>query len=186
MPAPRQGDAPPAAANPNAQAIAPNPADRRQWDDRAYRDTMGQFCTGVVVVTGVAAGKLSGFAAQSFVSLSLAPPLIAVCPAKTSISWPRIRQAGRFAVNVLGEEHRALSQAFAEPGEAPPARWSAGPASGAPVLDGAIAYVECALNAEHDAGDHTIAVADVLGFGTLRATARPLLFFRGGYGLEGG
>lgn len=181
----REGAEPPATTGPSASADASGDAGPQDWDSRAYRDTMGQFCTGVVVVAGVAGGELAGFAAQSFVSLSLAPPLIAVCPAKSSSSWPRIRRARRFAVNVLAEEHRALSQAFAKPGEAPPVGWRAGPASGAPVLDEALAYVECALNAEHDAGDHTVVVADVLGFGTLRANARPLLFFRGGYGVGG-
>ncbi len=57
---------------------------------------MGQFCIGVVIVTGAQAGQLVGFAAQSFVSLSLQPPLVAVCPGKASASWPRIRDTGYF------------------------------------------------------------------------------------------
>ena len=153
------------------------------WDSRAYRDAMGQFCTGVVVVAGLDAGKLVGFAAQSFVSLSLAPPLIAVCPGKTSTSWPRIRSTGRFCVNVLADEQRAVSEAFAQPGAAARIDWMPGPASGTPVLDGVIAYAECALRAEHDAGDHTVVIGRVLGFETLRQSARPLVYFRGAYGI---
>jgi len=61
-----------------------------------FRQAMGNFCTGVTVVTGIDNGEPVGFAAQSFVSLSLEPPLVAVCPAKTSSSWPRIRAAGNF------------------------------------------------------------------------------------------
>ena len=154
------------------------------FDSRAYRDTMGQFGTGVVVVAGVEAGELVGFAAQSFVSLSLAPPLIAVCPAKTSTSWPRLRAAGTFCVNVLAAEQRDVSEAFAQPGEAAPTPWTPGAATGMPIFRDVIAYVECALAAEHDAGDHTVVVGEVLGFKTLREDARPLLYFRGGYGVS--
>ena len=154
------------------------------FDSRAYRDTMGQFGTGVVVVAGLEAGELVGFAAQSFVSLSLAPPLIAVCPAKTSTSWPRIRGSGTFCVNVLAAEQREVSEAFAQPGGAAPTPWTPGAAAGMPILRGVIAYVECALAAEHDAGDHTVVVGKVLGFETLREDARPLLYFRGDYGVS--
>ena len=151
------------------------------FDSRAYRDTMGQFCTGVAVVTGNEDGALVGFAAQSFVSLSLDPPLIAVCPARTSTSWPRIRAAGCFAVNVLADDQQAISDVFAQAGKAAEMPWSLG-TTGAPILDGALAYVECALDAEHDAGDHTIVVGSVRGFDILRPDAQPLLYFRGGYG----
>lgn len=153
------------------------------FNSRAYRDTMGQFGTGVVVIAGLDAGELVGFAAQSFVSLSLEPPLIAVCPAKTSTSWPRLRSAGRFCVNVLAAEQRAVSEAFAQPGEAAQTAWTPGAAAGMPVLSGVIAYVECALAAEHDAGDHTVAVASALGFATQREGDAPLLYFRGAYGV---
>jgi len=152
------------------------------FDSRAYRDTMGQYCTGVVIVTGNDDGRLVGFAAQSFVSLSLDPPLIAVCPAKTSTSWPRIRATGYFGINVLASDQEALSEVFAQAGKAAETPWTTN-ATPAPILDDAMAYVECALAAEHDAGDHTVVVGQVLGFGILRPEARPLLYFRGGYGL---
>ncbi len=150
------------------------------FDSRGYRDTMGQFCTGVVIVAGNEQGRLVGFAAQSFVSLSLAPPLIAICPAKTSTSWPRVRATGHFSVNVLAADQKAVSDVFAQVGQAADVPWTTN-ATGAPVLDGAIAYVECGLVAEHDAGDHSVVIGRVLGFGTLRPEAGPLLFFRGGY-----
>ena len=150
------------------------------FDSRAYRDTMGQFCTGVAIVTGNDGGDLVGFAAQSFVSLSLEPPLIAVCPAKTSTSWPRIRSLGCFAINVLAADQQAVSDVFAQAGQAAEMGWTMR-ATGAPILDGALAYVECEVDAEHDAGDHTIVVGSVQGFDILRPESRPLLYFRGDY-----
>ena len=97
------------------------------FDSRAYRDTMGQFCTGVAIVTGNDGGDLVGFAAQSFVSLSLEPPLIAVCPAKTSTSWPRIRALGCFAINVLAADQQAISDVFAQAGMAAEMRYCGRP-----------------------------------------------------------
>ena len=152
------------------------------FDSRAYRDTMGQFCTGVVIVAGVEKGKLVGFAAQSFVSLSLDPPLVAVCPGKASTSWPRIRAAGCFCINILAEDQQATSDIFAQAGKTADIAWATR-RTGAPILNGAMAYVECALIVEHDAGDHTVAIGRVLGFETLRDDAKPLLYFRGGYGV---
>ena len=152
-----------------------------KFHGREFRDTMGQFCTGVVIVTGASDGGMAGFAAQSFVSLSLEPPLIAVCPGKSSTSWPRIRATGRFCVNVLGEDQQAVSDVFARSGEVADIGWRPG-ASGAPILDGVLAYVDCALEAEHDAGDHTIAVGRVLDIEVLDGERGPLLFFRGAYG----
>lgn len=152
-----------------------------EFQGREFREAMGQFCTGVVIVAGVDEGGMTGFAAQSFVSLSLEPPLIAVCPAKSSTSWPRIRDAGRFCINVLADDQRQISEVFAQSGQAADIGWRAG-VSGAPILDGVLAYVDCALDAEHDAGDHTIAVGRVLDIGILDGSAGPLLFFRGGYG----
>ncbi|MDZ7827548.1 MAG: flavin reductase family protein [Gammaproteobacteria bacterium] len=84
-------------------------------DPRLMRDTMGRFCTGVVLATGSLDGIPAGFAAQSFVSLSLEPALVALCPAKTSSSWPKLRAAGRFCINVLGADQKALCDAFARP-----------------------------------------------------------------------
>ena len=151
------------------------------FDERAYRSAMGQFGTGVAVVAGIEDGRMVGFAAQSFVSLSLAPPLIAVCPAKTSTSWPRIRAAGHFSINILAADQRQVSDIFAQSGRVADIPWTTG-TTGAPILDGVIAYVECELDAEHEAGDHTIVVGRVRGFAALRPAASPLLFFRGGYG----
>lgn len=152
-----------------------------QFHGREYRDAMSQFCTGVVIVTGFCDGAMAGFAAQSFVSLSLEPPLIAVSPGKASTSWPKLRAGGRFCVNVLGEDQRDVSEVFAQRGKVADIGWR--PAvSGSPILDGVLAFVDCALAAEHDAGDHTIAVGRVLDIDIMDGDRAPLLFFRGGYG----
>lgn len=124
---------------------------------------------------------MTGFSAQSFVSLSLAPPMVAVCPGKSSTSWPRIRDTGHFCINVLADGQREVSDVFAQSGRVADIGWRPG-VSGAPILDGVLAYVDCALSAEHDAGDHTIAVGRVVDIGILEASGKPLLFFRGGYG----
>lgn len=152
-------------------------------DPRLMRDTMGRFCTGVVLATGSLGGVPAGFAAQSFVSLSLEPALVALCPAKTSSSWPRLRAAGRFCINVLGADQKPLCDAFARSGgdKFAGVPWHAG-VSGSPIIDGVLAYVDCELQAEHDGGDHTIAVGRVLDLTVLDPERPPLLFFGGRYG----
>ena len=144
---------------------------------------MGQFTTGVVIATGIHDGEAAGFAAQSFVSLSLDPPLVALCPAKTSTSWPKLRASGHFCINILADDQKSVCDVFARTGIDKFAclRWDAG-VTGSPVLDGVIGYVDCDLEAEHDAGDHVIAVGRVRVFDVKDGGKRPLLFFRGGYG----
>ena len=152
------------------------------FEAQDFRHAMSQFATGVVVVAGSENGELVGFAAQSFVSLSLDPPLIAVCPQKTSTSWPRIKALGQFTINVLAASQSELSNAFAVPGEVPAVTWEPSELTGMPVIDDVIMHLDCALEAEHDAGDHTIAVAKVLSVNVPRPDAGPLLYCRATYG----
>lgn len=153
------------------------------FDPRVFRTTLGQFCTGVVIVTGCLDGEPAGFAAQSFTSLSLNPPLVALCPARSSASWPRLRDSGSFCVNVLGADQRALCELFAKTGidKFAGLGWRAG-VTGSPILTDVVAWIDCDLEVEHDAGDHTIAVGRVRAMGVERADKAPLLFFRGSYG----
>ena len=157
------------------------------FDDRAFRNAMGNFCTGIVIATGMHADTPAGFAAQSFVSLSLDPPLVALCPGKGSSSWPKLRDAGHFCVNILASDQKAVCDVMAQSGVDKFAQvpWSPG-VTGAPILEGVMGYVDCTLEAEHDAGDHTIAVGRVVDYKILREQAGPLLFFRGGYGSYAG
>jgi flavin reductase (DIM6/NTAB) family NADH-FMN oxidoreductase RutF len=143
---------------------------------------LGRFATGVTVVTGLAGAEPVGLAVNSFTSVSLEPPLVAFCVAKRSRTWPSLRTAGTFCVNILAEDQEALSRAFAA---RPPDRflgvgWQPGRA-GAPVLAGVLAWIECTIDAEHAAGDHVIVVGRVQDL-DVGHEGRPLVFYRGGYG----
>ncbi|MFC4950473.1 flavin reductase family protein [Pseudonocardia sp. GCM10023141] len=147
------------------------------------REVLGHFASGIVVITAVGDDGPCGFTCQSFASLSLDPPLISFAPARTSSTWPRIRDVGRFCVNVLAEHHAELSTAFARSGTDKFAGVGWQPStSGMPMLTGACAWIDCVLAHEYDGGDHTIVVGRVHD---LRADANrlPLLFHRGGYGI---
>jgi 3-hydroxy-9,10-secoandrosta-1,3,5(10)-triene-9,17-dione monooxygenase reductase component len=153
-------------------------------DPRVMRDVLGHFVSGVTVVTATGADGPVGFTCQSFSSLSLDPPLVAFAPARTSTTWPRLREAGRFCVNVLAEEQDELSRQFARSGTDKFAgvSWMPSP-YGSPVLDGVVAWIDSELWAEYEGGDHTIVVARVLDLGA-DGSRTPLLFHRGGYGLQ--
>ena len=154
----------------------------------AMRDVLGHFASGVVVVTARAHDDaLLGFTCQSFASLSLDPPLVSFAAARTSSTWPRIREVGRFCVNVLAVDHRELSAGFARSGGGPVDKfagvdWCPAP-SGAPVIEGVSAWIDCTLWAEHDGGDHTIVVGRVRDLGA-DPSRPPLLYYRGGYGID--
>jgi flavin reductase (DIM6/NTAB) family NADH-FMN oxidoreductase RutF len=152
-------------------------------DSKLFRQTLGQFCSGVVIATGCLDGEPAGFAAQSFSSLSLDPPLVALFPGKHSSSWPKLRDSGSFCINILGHDQRALCEQFAKSGidKFAGLDWRTG-ATGSPILEGVLAYVDCELEAEHEGGDHTIAVGRVRELAVERADGAPLLFFRGAYG----
>ncbi|MFJ8603176.1 flavin reductase family protein [Streptomyces shenzhenensis] len=150
----------------------------------AMRATMGSFCSGVVVVTALGGRRGAepvGFTCQSFMSLSLAPPLVSISPARSSTTWPRIREVGRFAINVLADDHAELSGQFARSGTDKFAGvgWQRSP-NGSPVLDGVIAWAECSLWREYDGGDHTIVIGEVTALDH-DAERSPLLYYRGSY-----
>ncbi|WP_329435615.1 MULTISPECIES: flavin reductase family protein [unclassified Streptomyces] len=147
------------------------------------KSALAGFCTGVAVITAPDAdGRPAGMAVQSFSSVSLDPPLVCFCPAHTSTTWPRIRAAGRFAVNVLAEDQRELCRRFAVTGgdKFAGTPWRPG-GNGAPLLDGALATIECELADVLDGGDHAIALGRVTSLTTHR-DAGPLLYFRRTYG----
>lgn len=148
-----------------------------------FRRVLGHFPTGVVVVTGLdRAGQPAGLAVGSFTSVSLEPPLVAFLPHRDSTSWPRIRESGAFCVNVLSADQEAVSRTFATHGQDKFADLSWRPAgSGSPVLDGILAYIDCEVEAVHEAGDHWIVLGRVRELDVL-STALPLVFFQGGYG----
>ena len=147
------------------------------------RRVLGAFASGVTVITGAAGDRPVGFACQSFSALSLEPPLVLFCPARTSSSWPLIRASGSFTVNVLAADQEALCRLFARGGADRFAglAWSAS-ATG-PVLPDVLAAVHCDIEAVHDGGDHELVVGRVRDLVLHRETG-PLVFFRGGFGLD--
>ena len=152
-------------------------------DPRVMREVLGHFASGVTVVTADTTEGPLGFTCQSFSSLSLEPPLVVFAPGRTSRTWPRLREIGRFCINVLAEDQTGLSQSFARSGTDKFAGvpWSRS-RLGSPVLEDVVAWIDGELWAEYDGGDHTLVVARVLDLGADPAR-RPLLFHRGSYGL---
>jgi flavin reductase (DIM6/NTAB) family NADH-FMN oxidoreductase RutF len=152
-------------------------------DPALFRQVLGHFPTGVAAVTSCDdAGGPVGMTVGSFTSVSLSPPLVAFLPAKQSATSAKIVRNGRFCVNVLGAHQESVSRSFATAGDRKfdGLDWTPSP-DGLPRLDSAVAWIECTVEAVHDAGDHDIVVGRVT---SLEATgpSLPLLFFQGGYG----
>jgi 3-hydroxy-9,10-secoandrosta-1,3,5(10)-triene-9,17-dione monooxygenase reductase component len=146
-----------------------------------FRQVLGHFCTGVTVITCADNGRPAGFACQAFAALSLEPPLVLFCPSRSSATWPAIARAGHFCANVLAADQQETARRFgvSGPDKFANVRWSPSP-SGAPVLDGALTWLECAVAAVHEAGDHYVVVGRATTLGPCHP-GRPLLFFRGRY-----
>jgi len=145
------------------------------------RRVMGHFATGVTVITSRRnSGELHGLTANAFTSVSLIPPLLLVCIDKKAESYPCFDESGIFTVNVLAADQEALSRRFAVTGgdKFQGVSYRIG-ANGAPILDGALAYLECKVTEKIDGGDHTIYVGEIEQAETKEG--KPLLFFRGGY-----
>ena len=151
---------------------------------RTFRDVLGLFVTGVTVVTSMSNGEPVGMTCQSFSSVSLSPPLVMFCPAKTSRAWPLIQRAGFFCVNILASGQDELSNGMATKGASKfeGVTWSTAK-TGAPLLDPITGYVDCTIHAVYEAGDHYVVIGRVqdLGTGDPSAQGDPLLFFRGRY-----
>jgi 3-hydroxy-9,10-secoandrosta-1,3,5(10)-triene-9,17-dione monooxygenase reductase component len=148
---------------------------------RRFRRVLGHVPTGVALITATTPAGPTGMAVNSFTAVSLNPPLVSFCAAHTSSTWPRIEAAGAFAVNVLGEHHAEVSRRFARKG----ADRFAGlvhrsGATGAPVLDGVAAHLDCQLYAVHEAGDHVIVLGRVVHLDADEGV-RPLVFHGGDY-----
>jgi 3-hydroxy-9,10-secoandrosta-1,3,5(10)-triene-9,17-dione monooxygenase reductase component len=151
-------------------------------DPSTMRTVGGHFATGVTVVTATDGDTPVGMACNSFSTVSLEPPLVLFSAAKASTTWPRIQAAGKWAVNVLGEDDEEVCRLFAQKDADRFAHMTFRPGmSGAPILDRGLAFFDCVTEAEYDAGDHLIVVGRVLELG-YQSEGKPLLFYRGGYG----
>lgn len=151
-------------------------------DPRAFRDTVGAFATGVTVVTATGPGGPAGLTTNAFSSLSLDPPLVLVCFDNASRTLPVVREAGRFAVNVLRAGQEDVAAVFASKRVAADkfAQVTHAEAHGLPVLDGALAWLACELRELVEGGDHTIGVGAVTALDA-DPDGDPLIFFRGAY-----
>jgi 4-hydroxyphenylacetate 3-hydroxylase, reductase component len=164
-------------AKPGAGSIPPAPD-----GTRAFRQSLGQFATGVAIITANAEGQSAGVTVNSFASVSLDPPLVLWSIAKTSQSHHVFMEAGRFVVHILAADQMGLASRFARSGPEKFAGLKSRPGpGGAPMLDGCAAVFECATDARHNAGDHTILIGRVERY---QHQDRPLLLFaKGRYGL---
>ena len=172
-----------------SQADATNP-DRKAFsqaltptDSSDFRHVLSHYPTGVCVVTAMdVQGKPSGMTVASFTSASLAPPLVAFFPGRGSSSWQRIREAGKFCVNVLGSHQEEVCKRFSLPDDEKYSGLQYGLSiHGSPKLSDIVAWMDCSLEAVHQAGDHDIAIGRVLAFGTVKVND-PLVYFRSQYG----
>lgn len=149
---------------------------------RRFRDVLGQFCSGVTVVTAMSGETPVGMTCQSFSSVSLNPPLVMFIPARTSRAWPLMQRAGRFCVNFLAADQTDLSDVMASRGidKFAGVAWHPSSATGSPLLDDSLGYVDCTIQAVHEAGDHYVVIGRVQDL-ALGSDRDPLLFFRGRY-----
>jgi flavin reductase (DIM6/NTAB) family NADH-FMN oxidoreductase RutF len=149
------------------------------FEPRAFRDALGRFASGVTVVSCELDGELSAMTVSAFASVSLDPPLVLICIARKASNHDRIARAGRFGVSVLAADQQALSNRFAGyGGEDAPVDWSRESVK-TPVLRGALAWLDCAVEQAVPAGDHTVYIGRVEALGA--TDGAPLTYWRGGY-----
>jgi 3-hydroxy-9,10-secoandrosta-1,3,5(10)-triene-9,17-dione monooxygenase reductase component len=151
------------------------------FDQARFREVLGHFATGITIVTATEEGAPVGFSCQSFAALSLDPPMVILAPSKSSTSWPRIARAGAFCVNILGEHQEAVCRAFAVSGgnKFDGVEWTPG-VTGAPLIDGSLATIECTLGAIYEGGDHELVTGHVVDMEI--GEGSPLIFYRSGFG----
>ncbi|MCQ9130955.1 flavin reductase family protein [Streptomyces sp. IBSBF 2807] len=153
------------------------------FDATEFRRALGYLPTGVTVITTTGRfGQPVGMACNSFVSVSLQPPLVMFCAGNGSATLIDLRESGRFCVNILGADQGQLCRRFSvkDVDRFAGVAWT-GSAAG-PQLCDAIAWMSCAIEAEHVAGDHVIVIAQVNGLRVNEDAAEPLVFHRGGFG----
>lgn len=155
----------------------------RAMDREWFRQVLGQYPTGVCVVTATPPdGPPAGMVVGSFTSVSLDPPLVAFFPDKSSTSWPRIAAAGSFCVNILGEDQESVCRNFASRAPDKFEGQQHRPAgSGSPIIKDVVAWIDCDIQSVQEAGDHYVVLGRVLDL-QIDSPRLPLLFFQGGYG----
>ncbi|MFI5043922.1 MAG: flavin reductase family protein [Acidimicrobiales bacterium] len=168
----------------SAQEPSPITETEIEIDPALFRRVLGHFPTGVTVVAALDEGRAVGLAIGSFFSISLEPPLVGFCVARSSTTWPQIAPLGRFGISVLAEDQTETSGRFASKVEDKfeGVTWDPAPVTGSPLIHGAVSHIDCELEAVHEAGDHLIVVGLVRSLDVHRDEVGPLLFFKGSYG----
>ena len=155
-------------------------------DRHLFMRVMGSFATGVTVVTVTSkTGEHRGFTASAVSSLSLEPRMLLVCLSERSTTLEVIKEAGAFAVNILASNQQEIAQQFATRADDrfKGVRWRPGAETGAPIINGSLAYAECRLVDTCKGGDHVILMGEIVAADAHEA--EPLLYFRGRYGTYG-
>lgn len=154
--------------------------DKTSISPQELRRVMGEWPSGVVAITAMTSEGPVGMAMNSFTSVSLEPPLVGFFPGKSSSTWPLIRSAGRFCINILASHQEHISKTFARKDVDRFAETNWHQRSCGPGLEDAVAWIECELYDEYEAGDHTFVLGSVLELNTIDDAA-PLVFHRGAY-----
>jgi len=151
-------------------------------DQDAFKEALRGWASGVTVVTSRAGDKVHGMTVSAFSSVSADPPLVLVCANRGSKTHGVIEEGGVFAVNILAEHQQDVSNVFAsskhEDSRLERVRWREGE-TGAPLIDEALASLECEVWSAHHEGSHTIYIGRVEAVHT--TDAAPLLYYKGGY-----
>src|SRR6185503_3598328 len=156
---------------------------RMSLDPAEFRKVLGHFATGVTVVTTAHEGEAHAMTVNAFASVSLDPPLVLFCAHKRTRTHAAVQASGVFAVNILREAQRPISDLFAGKGTdaerlAILSTRTAG--TGSPILEGVLGWIDCSVATAHDAGDHVIYVGAVKAL-SLEEAGAPLLYYRGSY-----
>ena len=155
-------------------------------DSGDFRRVAGRFASGIVVVTASLDGIGHAMTVTAFTSVSLDPLLVLFCAEKIARFHDAVLDAGTWAVSVLDEDSEKTARWLATrgrplDGQLDAIRHHPGPLTGAPILDDALAAMECRTTAVHDGGDHSIVVGEVIGVSEPRPGGRPLLYYSSGY-----
>lgn len=152
-----------------------------QFDSKEFRNVLGHFPTGVVIVSGLdASGAPQGLTIGSFSSISLDPPLVGFFPGSNSKSWPAIEQSGAFCVNVLSVAQSDLCWRFAKESDDRfnGVKWSQSPLK-SPMIEGSVAFIDCTIESSAQVGDHLFVVGRVQSLRAVDGAPAPMVFSKG-------
>jgi 3-hydroxy-9,10-secoandrosta-1,3,5(10)-triene-9,17-dione monooxygenase reductase component len=152
-------------------------------DPRAFRDTLGHYASGITIIGGYEHDEPVGFTCQAFYSVSTTPPIVSFSVMTNSTTYPRIRETGRFSVNVLSHSQHTISDQFARKGTDKWAgiEWTM-TANRNPVIAGTLMWLDCTIIAEYEMGDHQVVFGHVNEMSPAEwHVGQPLLYFKGQY-----